>query len=145
MPTTYDEAIDTIFGHFNTEWNAGSGAIVGYIPEIQWQGVGKFSRPDPAKFWIRVSNAPILQRQTSLRGLDTRYNTFGQFLVQLYCPKTESGITIGRTVAAFTRNIFLGQALETVKFVNVKLIELDPESANYRFDITARYEYSEIV
>jgi len=146
--TGYRDAICSIFDRFNRQWLANAGSCgAGYVPEIQWQGVEKDTEPDPAKFWVRVSNATILEDQESLRGpLTTRYQTDGIVLCQLYCPKTEAGITIGRCLARVARDIFRGLRISaSIKFINPRIIELDPEDKLYRFDVVIRYEYFEIV
>ena len=145
--TNYESAIRTLFGRFKEQWEANSAAIVGYVPDVQWQGVEKDTPTDNDQFFVRVSNKTIDERPTSLRGSEgTRYETIGDLNCELYCPKTEDGITKGRQLAALARDIFKGKRLsEIVSIIKTELREVDNAREKYYLFLTiTRYRYYEI-
>lgn len=145
--TSYEDAIDEIFGRFWSKWKTQSTAIAGYVPTVQWVGVELDEKPDVSKFSIRTSNTTVDERQTSLRGdSGTRYDTVGVLLMQLYCPKTAAGRTIGKKLATLARDIFRGKRIsKTVKFEHVRIVELEPTEKHNRFNILANYNYFTVV
>lgn len=146
--TTYEEAIDDIFGIFKAAWDANSATVVGSIPEVRWPGVEEPSKPNYENYWARVSQQTVLENQTSLRNGQNgqRYTTSGLVFVQIFCPKSESlGMTNGRKLATIARDSFRGNATSgNVWFRNARINELEPEDKWYRFNVVAEYEYDEI-
>ena len=84
--TTYTEAVDQIFGIFNSDWEAGSASIVGYVPEIRWPGVEEPTKPDLTKYWARVSQQTVDDTQTGLRNgsCGQRYTASGLVFIQIF-------------------------------------------------------------
>ncbi len=143
---TYQDAIDEIFAIFNTAWEAGSTAIVGYIPEVRWYGVEEPASISMGKFWVRVSQQTVEEEQSTLRnGECTRYTTDGLIFVQLFCPKSDSkSMEKGRNLATLARDAYRGNATSgKVWFRNARIKELPPETDWYRLNVVAEYEYDE--
>jgi len=151
MTATYLEAVDAMFGLFNTGWQANAGAVVSPVPEIRWQGVEERALPDKSKFWCRVSSQIVTEMQSTLGdyvGASTqrRYTTSGLLFVQLFCPYSDAqAFDKGRRLAQVARNIFRGKTTSNgVWFRRAKITELPPEPDWYRFNIVTEFEYDEL-
>lgn len=146
--TTYTEAVDQILATVNTAWQSSTTAVVGYVPDIYWQGVEEPKKPDLTKYWARVSQVGFNDEQSTLRNGDSeqRYTTNGNVYVQIFAPKKDSlGMTNGRELATIARNSFRGTTTDgCVWFKNARIVELDPEESFYRLNVIAEYEYDEI-
>lgn len=147
MTATYPQAIDEMYGLFNTAWAAGAPAIVGYLPEIRWQGVEKEGSPETKKYWCRVSSQSVLERQITFRnGTDKRYQTDGLLFVQVFAPMSDAKAMENlRALAVVARNAFRGKTTSSmIWFRNVRINELGPDNKAYRCNVVAEYQYDEI-
>lgn len=145
--TTYEEAIDEIFEIFKVAWDANSAAIVGYVPEIRWQGVEEPNSPDYSKFWCRVSQQTVIEQQSGFRNGECKpYTTEGLVFIQIFCPKSDSeSMTKGRKLAIVGRDAFRGNSTSgKVWFKNARVNELPAEIQWIRLNVVAEYEYDEI-
>lgn len=144
---SYEQAVDEIFKVFRDTWNAEASAIVGYLPEIRYQGVEEPSKLPIDKYWARVSQQTVSDSQSTLRNgtCGQRYRTNGLVFIQLFCPKSDSlGMTTGRKLATVVRNGYRGvKTSGGVWFSNVRINELPPEDNWYRLNVVAEYEYDE--
>jgi len=144
--TDYEQAIDDIFGMFVPVWNAESAAVVGYVPEIRYQGVEEKEELPTGKYWCRLSQMSEDEGQATLRNGDCqRYTTDGLLFVQLFCPKKDAeAMTLGRRLSVIARSAYRGKKSPNgVWFRNVRIKELAPESKWIKFNIIAEYEYDE--
>lgn len=151
MTTTRSEARNEINGLFLAAWNAGAGALAGYVPEIEWQGRQPRNTPDGSKFWARVSMQTVFEEQTTLSTCEgkpgqKRYTASGLVFVQLFCPKSNTqAFEIGGKLAEVARNAFRGKSTPgKVWFRNARINELDPEELYYRFNVVTEFEYDEL-
>lgn len=150
MTTTYAEAKDAMFGLFASAWTAAT-AVVGYAPEVRWQGVEESAAPDMSKYWARVSKQTVVERQASLSndvGIPgkKRYTTSGLIFAQVFAPRGDSRAQErGEALAVIARNAFRGHtAGDAVWFRNARINELPPEELALRFNVVAEYEYDEL-
>ena len=151
MTIEFDQARDEIFTLFNTAWQAETGAVAGYVPEIRWQGVEYRDTPDGSKFWARVTKDTVLEEQTTLSTCEgkpgqKRYTASGLVFVQIFCPKSNTqAFAIGQKLAKIARNAFRGKTTPgKIWFRNVRINELDPEELYYRFNVVTEFEYDEL-
>ena len=160
MTATYEKAVDEMFAQFLNAWNAGSAAIVGYVPEIRWTGVkppeGQPEKPAGDKYWARVTQETVIEEQTSLSAnvanveLGTlpasRYTASGLLVIQLFCPKSDArSMEFGRKLAMLARSAYRGKKTESgVWFLNVRIQPLDSEELWNRFNVVAETEYDEV-
>ncbi len=151
MTTDYASAVDSIFSKFITEWQASSQAIAGYVPEFRWQGLQESAKPDPSKFWCRVSQNTVDESQASLcndvaKSGNRRFEAVGLVFVQLFCPRSDvQAMEKGRLLAQVAKKIFRGQTpAGTVWFRNSRINELANENEWLRFNVIAEYKYSEL-
>lgn len=147
----FDEVNDEVNALFLSAWNAGSAAIVGYIPEIRWQGVQYRDLPDGSKFWARLHKETVIEEQASLstcEGLpgQKKYTASGLVFVQLFCPKSETrAFDLGQKLAKLTRNAFRGKSTPgKIWFRNVRINEIGPEQLYERFNVVTEFEYDEL-
>lgn len=161
MTATYEKAVDEMFSLFLAAWTANTAAVVGYVPEIRWQGVkppeGQPEKPDGDKYWVRVSQQTVIEEQTSLSACvvdnenggtlpASRFTASGLLFVQLFCPKSDArSMEFGRKLAMIARNAFRGKKTESgVWFLNVRINPLDSEELWNRFNVVAETEYDEV-
>ena len=96
MTTTYSNAIDEINAEFWNSWNSDKTVfVVGYVPDVRWQGVEEPSLPDGSKFWARVSIQTVFEEQTALAGNESkrRYTSSGLVFVQIFALKAMRRLT----------------------------------------------------
>ena len=145
---TYTEAVDSVFETFYNSWKnetTGAKSIVGYIPEIRWQGVEENSKPDKSKFWVNIYQQTILDQQSAFCGNGEKtYTNEGLVFVYLFCPKsTNDGMTNGRKLSIIIRDCFRSKRDKDIWFRNSKIEELPPEAHFYRFLITSEYQFED--
>lgn len=147
----FDDTRDEINTLFSTAWSAKSAAVVGYIPEIRWQGVQYRSTPDGSKFWVRLSKQTIFEEQATFSDCveepgKKRYTASGLIFVQLFCPKSETrSFKLGERLSKIARNAFRGKTTPgKIWFRNVRINEIDPEELYNRFNVVAEFEYDEL-
>ena len=145
------DVTDEINALFFASWKAGSSAIVGYIPEIRWQGIQYRDIPDGSKFWCRFSKQTVSEPQATLSNCVTspgnkRYNNYGLVFIQIFCPKSNAkSFELGKQLAVLARNAFRGKSTDSsIWFRNVRIKELNPEELYERFNVVAEYEFDEI-
>lgn len=149
MTTNYSNAVDDINTEFWNSWNSDKTfLLVGYVPEVRWQGVEEYYAPDSSKFWARVSVQTVMEEQTNLAGNDSkkRYTSSGLVFVQIFCPKSHiKANEYGKKLSEVARNSFRGKSTGgAVWFRNVRINELSPENLFYRFNVVAEFEYDEM-
>lgn len=144
---SYSEARSEINGAFLDAWNAQTAAIVGYIPEVRWQGIQYRSLPDGSKFWIRVSEQAVQEAQTTFAEAGKqRFTASGLVFVQVFCPKSDSQCyEKGLKLAEIAKSAFRGKStLGGVWFRNTTIRELPQEELYERFNVTSEFEFDEI-
>lgn len=147
MTATYPQAIDDIFTLFRTAWLAQTAAIVGYVPAVRWPGVEEPTRPPVDKFWARVSQQTVIERQITFRNVvDKRYETNGLLFVQVFAPMSDpQAMERLRALAVVARNAFRGKATASeIWFRNARINELPPDGKAFRCNVVADYQYDEI-
>lgn len=150
MPTTYNAAVDTMFGLFKSAWDTGAAVIVGEVPEVRWQNVPETTKPDPAKYFARVSQQPVTSRQSSLSNCvgepqQRRYETAGVLFIQLFFPKTDDqAADRGRQLSVLARAAYRGKTVGGIEFKNVRINELSPQESWFRANVIAEYEFDEL-
>lgn len=147
----FNDVRDEIATLFQTAWQANTVSIVGYVPEIQWQGVQTRNQPDGSKYWVRFSKQTVIEQQVTLstcEGLpgQRKYEASGLVFIQIFCPKSDSqAFDLGQQLATVARNAFRGKVTPgRIWFRNVRINELEPEELYQRFNVVSEYEYNEL-
>lgn len=149
---TYTEAIDAIFTRFRTTWIDGRVlSLLSYDTEIRWTGILKEDPPVSNRFWVRVSQQTVLERQQTLSSCEglpgkKRWRTHGLVIVQLFCPKSVArNMELGRKLAIIARDAFRGKTAGNVWFYRARIQDnIPPEQEVNRFNVVAEYEYDEL-
>lgn len=151
MTIEFDLAGDEIFALFNTAWNANTTAIVGYVPEVRWQGKEVSTKPPSGKFWARLSLQNLIEEQRTLSNCvgepgKKHYTSSGLVFIQMFAPKeTLNAFYKCKQLAKVARNAFRGKTTPgKIWFRNVRINELNPEELFYRINVAAEYEFDEI-
>jgi hypothetical protein len=143
MTTNYIDAIDEMFSLFLAAWNAGSGAIVGYIPVIVWPD--SKTEPEIKKFYCKVSQQTVNEDQSALKCQNKRYENNGLIFVQIFCPSSDvAAKEKGRLLAVVARDAFRGNKTSGgVVFHKTRIQELLPQNGAERFNVVSEYQYDE--
>ena len=145
MITSYKQAVEEMFEFFYLKWVVDSLTVLTYVPEIRVDGDGQVDNQDNEKFWCRFSQQTVTTQQSTFRS-DTpkRYTTHGLIYIQIFCPKQQNSISVGRSLADIAKKIFQGHTTsDNIWFRNSRIRELDPEDLWYRFNIVSEYQYDE--
>lgn len=147
----FDEVDDEIKALFLAAWQANAGAVVGYIPEVRWQGVQYRSLPDGSQFWARLSKQTVFEEQATLSTCEgkpgqRKYTASGLVFVQLFCPKSNTqAFELGQKLAKVARNAFRGKTTPgKIWFRNTRINEINPEELYERFNVVTEFEYDEL-
>lgn len=146
-----DKARDEINATFYVAWKSQTADIVGYIPQVLWQGSLQTSIPDGSKFWARVSQQTVTDEQATLSTCEgkpgqKKYTVRGLVFVQIFCPRSSGqAFQVGQKLAMVARKSFRGQSTAgKVWFRNARIQELPPEELFERFNVVAEFEYDEL-
>lgn len=147
----FDAAVKEMEALFYAAWQANSGAVFGYIPEIEWEGKESASKVDRSKVWARFSTQNVFEEQATLSAcvdepFVRRYEGSGLIFVQLFLPKTVANALMkGRTLAKVARNAYRGKKSDGgITFHNVRINNIPPEELFYRINVVAEYDYDEL-
>lgn len=149
MTTTYEGALDEIFTAFRTGINANSVAILGYVPYIEWPGSNTEIPPDPSKFWLRISSKGVDSGQGTLSenivtNGSKRFETVGLIFVQIMAPKRNDALAMCIRLGMTIQNIFRKRTLNVI-MRNAKMKEMPYENGCLRLNVTAEFEFDEIL
>lgn len=147
MIDNYSAGRDEIFAQFNLALPS-VGTLIGYAPNIVYQGVEEPAKMPTDKLWVRVSQQTVLESQATLSGNDLkrRYSSEGLFFAQIFSPKSKpENYALSLAVANILKLAFRGkQTADCIWFRNVRIQELPAELAWFRINVVAEYQYDEI-
>lgn len=150
MTLTPQQARKEMFALVNSAWQAGATAIVGYVPEIRYQGVELPALPGTDKFWARASTDNVTTRQASHKAdepgvSDVVYETLGFITLQIFAPmKSADSWEKGELLSELGQRMFM--ASETaggVWFRNPRIRQLDNDGTWYRWNVLADYQFDQ--
>jgi len=151
MTTGYSNAIDEIYGLFNVAWLAGTTAIVGYIPQIYWQGNETNDLPEIDKYYVRFNIKPVLEQQKTLSNVvdgigKKRYNNVGMLFANIFTPLSDvTHMEKGRSLAELGRNAYRGKTTAGgIFFRNATIEEFSHSDKYFNFRVVAEYDYDDI-
>lgn len=145
MITTYLEAIDAMFGMVKATLDSESGAILGYVPDVRWQGVEESSPPELNKTWAHVYQMTVNTRQAGFNdAVDRLYATVGVLTIELFVARSEGrAMQRGRQLSEALRQALEGTRTGGVWYRNVTATEELQTDSYSVFRIMADYEYTE--
>jgi hypothetical protein len=151
MSLTPQQARKELLALVNTCWQAKAGAIVGYVPEIRFQGVELPGLPGAEKFWMRCSTqgvaAPQRGHMMPEAGISKPvHDNIGFITLQIFAPmKSPDSWEKGELLAELGQGMFM--ASETggsIWFRNPRIRELDNDGTWYRWNVIADYQFSQV-
>lgn len=148
---TYPEAVDNMNARFLAAWNAETAAIVGYVPEIRWDGNEKKAPPPGGLYFVIHSVQNVKDGQSTLsnnvsRPGVKRFTSIGLVIMQLYMPKNvQDPKPNGRALAMIAKNAYRsGDNSSGIWFKNVRINDLPSFEDWYRLNVIAEYQYDEL-
>lgn len=151
MSLSAPDGRNVIFEKFTAEFPAAAATILGYTPEIRYQGSEKSEKPNYSRVWVRISTQTVEETQTTLADQNgvRRWGVAGLIFVQVFAPQSAvNGWDLGNRVADAAKKVFRGQTTPSpdakIWFYNARVRELDSEESAYRFNVVAEYEHDEI-
>lgn len=150
MTLSQQAARQEILAHIASAWAAGSAAIVGYVPEIRYQGVELPGLPGTDNYWMRASTNNVTTEQSG-HAIDEPgvseviYTTFGFVTLQIFAPmKTADSYAKGELLSGLGQRMFM--ASETaggIWFRNPRIRQLDNDGTWYRWNVIADYQFDQ--
>lgn len=151
MTVSAPNARREMFAHINACWQADTLAIVGYVPEIRWQGLEKKTVPGADKFWMRASTQEVDTNHSGFAvpqfGVsDVVYDTDGVVTLQIFAPmKERTAYDLGEKLAQVGRRAFMATSTPSaVWFRRPRVRELDNDGTWYRWNVIADYHFSQV-
>lgn len=147
MSADYLQARSQMNKLFFDAWKSGSSEIVGYVPNVEWQGLYPISKPENDKFWCRVSIQTIDESQTTLQNNCRRYTALGLFFVQIFGPVCKpDSFKKTAMLAKLAKNAFQGKTTSGgLWFRNARINELEPEEVWQRINVIVGFQYDEVL
>lgn len=152
MTLTPQQARKQMFALVEGVWDAKAATIVGYRPEIRYQGVEEANPPGAGKFWMRIGTTTVTTRQSGHQmpdepnGSPVVYDTYGFITLQMFAPmKSKDSWAKGELLAELGQCMFM--ASETggsVWFRNPRIRELNNDGTFYRWNVIADYQFSQV-
>lgn len=145
MIMTYETATDAMFGLFKSTWDAGAAAIVGYVPQVYYQGVEQGEIPDPSKYFVVVDRNTVQTQQAGLNNaVARRYETTGVLTIDIFAPRSaDQPRSDGMDLADMVRRAIEGSRALGVWFTNVTASEAGQTDSFAMYRVTADFEYTE--
>lgn len=136
-----------------SRWLDRSSEIVGYIPEMRFQGVETNDPPGVPTFWARLSVVSLIDQQATLSTCSTvaytrRYRDNGRVVVQLFGPRNGDNASEKlKQLAMLVQNRLRGTKTESgIWFRNSRIdANLANESLFQRVNVICEYERDEII
>lgn len=151
MTISQQNARKSIFLLVNTLWTSEAPAVIGYTPEIRWQGVEQATLPGNDKFWMRASTNNVTTSQVGHRmpeeGVsDVVYRTVGFVTLQIFAPMNQrDSYAKGELLSEIGQRMFMArETAGSVWFRNPRIRELDNDGAWFRWNVIADYEFDQI-
>lgn len=151
MSLTPQNARKEMFQLVDDCWQAKSAAIVGYVPEIRYQGHEVGSLPGADKFWMRASTQGVAAPQRGHRmpevGISKPvHDNIGFITLQIFAPMNSvESYAKGELLAELGQGMFM--ATETggsIWFRNPRIRENDNDGTWYRWNVIADYQFSQV-
>lgn len=151
MMLSPQDARKEMFALVAAEWAAKSSAVVGYVPEVRYQGIEIGALPGANKHWMRVSTQTVTTQQRGHRMPEAGvsepvYDNIGFITLQIFSPMaSRDSYAKGELLAELGQCMFM--ASETggsIWFRNPRIRELDNDGTWYRWNVIADYQFSQV-
>ena len=142
---TDSTARDAIYSLFQATWNAHAASIVGYSPEVRYQGIEHLDTPDPTKVWAHVGHSIVNTKQAGFSAaIARRYTTDGVLTVDIYAPRSAStAVAMAQQLANKLKLAFSGSRSEGVWYRNVTAAPAGNTDTYVVYRVMADFQYTE--
>jgi hypothetical protein len=145
--TTYENAIDIMYGVFKTAWDSGASPIIGYVPNAYYDEPATGDHDSLGVAFARLTVRNVAEGQITLGSPDGpgthEYGTIGLLIAQIFVPKSDtSGVTSGRRLAKLVRDAYRVAGGE-VWFKDVTVREQPPGDRWRQFNVNVEYDFTE--
>lgn len=141
-----------MFFRVNAIWQARAPGVLGFAPEIRYQGLEKPELPGADKFWMRAMTTTVTTRQSGHMlpdepyGSPVVYTNFGFITLQIFAPmKSPNSWALGEQLAEIGQYMFM--AAETggnVWFRNPRIREINSDGTWYRWNVISDYQFDQV-
>jgi len=144
---TYVQAQDEVF----TIAKAGidsCATLAGYQIDTRWPADNSGIKPDPLRFWIRVSSQVVTDEQKTLANFNgiKNYEAIALMYAQIFCPRIAGAKDTGLQIAQVIRQGFRNRPIDdTVWFRRQKIVELPETEKEYPINLSVEFHYYETV
>jgi hypothetical protein len=139
---TFEEARDVIFEHFQTEWDAKSGAIVEASEpvEVFYENLDEPDREPDGDFYAKVSLNDTFAQDAVLGG--TLYDREAILRVEIYTPGGV-GLAANDRLAQLVVERFRGQRVCSACFRRVRRVTIGATGSTYQTNVLVDVEYED--
>lgn len=146
--TTYDTAIDTMYGVFKAAWDTGASPIMGYLPDVEYDEPDEEGHAPIKQAFARLSVRNVAEGQLAMgncEGHTKLYETLGLLIIQVFVPKSDNtGVVRGRALAVLVRDAYRTAGVGgEVWFKNATIREQPPGKRWRQFNINVEYDFTE--
>ena len=143
--TTHVEAVDAMYGIFNSVWGSGASPIVGYLPIVEFDDVPIDSLDSLTDVFARVTSTDTAGRQITM-GQGAERETLGIMIIRVFTPKHVSYVGIGRQLGQLVQKAFTAAgASGPVIYKNVYVSTPSPDDRWRQFVVFVDYEYTQTI
>lgn len=146
MSLSYLDAKDQLFTRAkNVLGGSDTNTLLGYVPDVRWQGVPTATVPDKSKLWARVSSQVVTDGQAALANANGKrlFEAAGLLYIQLFCPKGEAGIPAKGLLLAIALQAQYRQQSSSAElwFRNQRILELPETADSYPINVVTEFRY----
>lgn len=130
---------------------AGAVAIVGYVPEVRFQGVeANPSQPPNNRYWFRMSRQTVREGQATLGAAEVSggrlYETDGILFLQCFGPLNNADVWFKlQQLAELVKDAVRGKKTASgVWFRNERINEIGSDGRFQQINVIAEFQYREI-
>lgn len=141
-----EQVYDSIFGQFKTAWEAGTPAVVGTAPPIEYPDEPQTATPlsQGTTPWARIA-AKHAVRSTTTIGYTVpgqgRVSAEGVVMVNIFVPAGKRGLTLAAQLGKVALAAFEGQRAGYVWFTDVVPEEVGVDGAWFQYNVKAKFHY----
>lgn len=152
MSIDRQQARKEVFARIDAVWQDKAEPIVGYLPEMRYQGVPEGSRPDKDKYWARsalqevrtINSAHIMSNEPGESPAE--FTSYGLVIIQVFAPKEMGAWEIGEQLAGILQRCFMAANTNSgVWFRNPRINELDQDRDDwFRWNVIVEYQFDQV-
>lgn len=148
----YPDGVDEMREFVYSDWMLKAPDVVGYLPEMRFQGVEENDPPGVPTFWARMSSFSITDQQATLSTCSVtaytrRYRDNGRIVIQLFGPRTGDGVysKLLKLAKVLQARLSGTKTAHNIWFRNARIdSDVRPEPLYNRVNVVCDYERDEL-